>query len=190
MTNAAANINPDEKLAVMFWIHSGSNYELSGNDYFYGPDFLVEKRVILVTMNYRLGIFGFLSLGTPEYSGNMGLKDQQIALKWVYENIEHFSGDKNRITIFGQSSGINSKRDLLNWVAVSINISVFMHIQQVVWLRICMCYRVNRVNISTMPLHWADHLKIQMHFIFNRIWYHQHINWQMAMAQWKTRQMI
>lgn len=81
----------------------------SGNDFFYGPDFLVENRVILVIINYRLAMFGFLSLGLPEYSGNMGLKDQQLALKWVHENIYQFGGDNTRITIFGQSAGMRIK---------------------------------------------------------------------------------
>lgn len=89
----------------MFWIHGGAFYELSGNDFLFGPDFLIEQNVIVVTINYRLGVFGFLSLDTPEYSGNMGLKDQQMALKWVYENIDQFHGDKHRITIFGESAG-------------------------------------------------------------------------------------
>lgn len=100
-----ADIKPDEKLAVMFWIHGGAWWDWSGNDHLFGSDFFIEQRVILVTINYRLGIFGFLSFGTPEYSGNMGLKDQQLALKWTYENIERFSGDKERITIFGESAG-------------------------------------------------------------------------------------
>lgn len=101
-----ANLKSDEKLPVMFWIHGGGFYDWSGNDQLFGPDFLIEKRVILVTFNYRLGMFGFLSLGTPEYSGNMGMKDQQLALKWVYENIERFSGDATRITMFGESAGV------------------------------------------------------------------------------------
>lgn len=77
----------------------------SGNDAWYGPDFLVEKHVILVTLNYRLGAFGFLSLDSLKYSGNLGLKDQHLALQWIYSNIGYFSGDKNRITLFGESAG-------------------------------------------------------------------------------------
>lgn len=96
-----------EKLAVLFYVHGG--YYLMGNgddNNERGPDFLVEHDVILVTFNYRLGALGFLSLDTPEYSGNMGLKDQRLALKWIYENIEHFGGDRNRITLSGLSAGI------------------------------------------------------------------------------------
>lgn len=89
----------------MFWIHGGAYFTFSGNEYFNGPDFLIEQDVILVTCNYRLFILGFLSLNTPEYSGNMGLKDQQMALKWTFDNIEEFNGDSRRITVFGESAG-------------------------------------------------------------------------------------
>lgn len=77
----------------------------SGDDIIYGPDFLVEQDVILVTFNYRLNIFGFLSFDSDEYSGNMGLKDQQLAIQWVHSNIDGFSGDNQRITVFGHSAG-------------------------------------------------------------------------------------
>ncbi|XP_031636635.1 esterase B1-like isoform X2 [Contarinia nasturtii] len=100
-----ADVQPGEKLAVLVFIHGGSFLAGSGDDDFYGPDFIVEKRTILVTLNYRLGIFGFITFNAPEYSGNMALKDQQLALKWTHENIERFSGDPNRITLFGQSAG-------------------------------------------------------------------------------------
>lgn len=71
----------------------------------HGPDYFMEKEVVLVTLNYRLGAFGFLSLkdeslGVP---GNTGLKDQIFALKWVKENVANFAGDPENITIFGKS---------------------------------------------------------------------------------------
>jgi carboxylesterase type B len=67
----------------------------------------VERNVILVTFNYRLYAFGYLSLDDPELNipGNAGFKDQVLALKWIKDNIENFGGDSNNITIFGQSSG-------------------------------------------------------------------------------------
>lgn len=94
-----------DKLPVLFYIHGGGYVDGASNDYLNGHDFIIEHQVILVTFNYRLGIFGFLSLNSTEYSGNMGLKDQQLALKWINENIEHFGGDSKRITIFGHSAG-------------------------------------------------------------------------------------
>lgn len=101
----AVNPKSHEKLAVMVFIHGGGYSFGSGNDNWFGPDFLIEQNVILVTLNYRLGFLGFLSLGTAEYSGNMGLKDQQLALKWIHSNIGHFSGNNQRITLFGQGVG-------------------------------------------------------------------------------------
>ncbi|KAJ6641664.1 Esterase B1, partial [Pseudolycoriella hygida] len=97
-----------KKRAVLFYIHGGGYAEGSGNDHFYGPDFFLNEDVIVVTHNYRVGVLGFMSLGTPEFSGNMGLKDQNLALKWVSENIERFGGDPNSITIFGHSAGASS----------------------------------------------------------------------------------
>lgn len=78
---------------------------MSGSSDWMGPEILLDEDIVLVTTNYRLGPFGFLSLNLPEYSGNMGLKDQQLALQWVNENIASFGGDQNRITIYGQSAG-------------------------------------------------------------------------------------
>lgn len=89
----------------MFFIHGGGFAEGSGNDVFYGADTFMEHDVILVTINYRLSVFGFVSLGTDPYSGNMGMKDQQMALKWIHSNIGYFGGDRQRITVFGQSAG-------------------------------------------------------------------------------------
>ncbi|KAJ4447025.1 hypothetical protein ANN_09013 [Periplaneta americana] len=90
---------------VMVWIHGGFFIIGSGNRDESGPDYLIDEGVVLVTINYRLGILGFLNLKTEEAPGNAGLKDQILALKWVQENIAQFGGDPNRVTIFGQSSG-------------------------------------------------------------------------------------
>lgn len=98
-------MNSNEKLAVLVFIHGGTFSEGSGNDDHYGPDFIIEQNAILVTFNYRFGVLGFLSLNSPEYSGNMALKDQQLALKWVHSNIESFMGDNRKIMLFGESAG-------------------------------------------------------------------------------------
>lgn len=90
---------------VLVWIHGGGFIEGDSSDSWYGPDFLLAEDNIVVTVQYRLGIFGFMSLASGEYTGNMGLKDQQIALKWIHENIENFSGNKSEILLFGQSAG-------------------------------------------------------------------------------------
>lgn len=98
-------VNTTSKIPVMVHINGGVFLGNSANDMVSGPDFLVEHGIIIVTFNYRLGIFGFMSLDTPEYSGNMALKDQQMAIQWVYKNIEHFGGDNQKITLSGHSSG-------------------------------------------------------------------------------------
>ncbi|XP_063220688.1 esterase E4-like isoform X7 [Bacillus rossius redtenbacheri] len=95
-------------LPVMVWIHGGSLIIGSGNSVNYGPDFLVSKNIVLVTLNYRLGILGFLGVTSSLVSKNNGFKDQVAALKWVQTNIAQFGGDKARVTIFGQSSGAAS----------------------------------------------------------------------------------
>ena len=100
-----------EKLAVMVWIHGGSNLNGAGSQPEYDGARLAGKRVVVVTINYRLDIFGFLA--TPELtkesdthsSGNYGLLDQIAALKWVQTNISVFGGDPSRVTVFGESAG-------------------------------------------------------------------------------------
>ncbi|CAH2091335.1 unnamed protein product [Euphydryas editha] len=95
-----------ENLPVMVFIHGGGFYYSNGIiKQELGPDYLIENDVVVVTFNYRLGVLGFLSLDIPEARGNMGLKDQVQALKWVQSNIDKFGGDPNNVTIFGISAG-------------------------------------------------------------------------------------
>jgi carboxylesterase type B len=92
-----------QKLPVLVVIHGGSFQFESGSDY--GPEHWMEENMIVVTFNYRLSIFGFLRLPKNQIYGNMGMKDQVMALKWVQENIESFNGDPSRVTIMGVNSG-------------------------------------------------------------------------------------
>ena len=94
-----------ENLPVMVWIHGGAFILGSGGSYYFGPNFLLDKNVILVTINYRLGAFGYLSLENSVLPGNMGFRDQILALKWIKRNIESFGGDPEDITLFGESAG-------------------------------------------------------------------------------------
>ncbi|MEO3757829.1 carboxylesterase family protein [Mycobacterium sp. B14F4] len=109
---------PAEPLPVMVWIHGGGNENWSASEpvpyasdgYLYSGQVLAESGVVVVSVNYRLGVFGFLAdpvLAREGGSnpGNQGLFDQVMALEWVKNNIADFGGDPNRVTIFGQSAG-------------------------------------------------------------------------------------
>lgn len=86
----------------------------SGRSSYYGPDFLMDTEdVIVVTFDYRLGVFGFLSSGDRHCKGNFGLKDQVMALKWVRANIDQFGGDPNAVTIMGHDAGAISAHYLM-----------------------------------------------------------------------------
>ncbi|XP_049865264.1 cholinesterase-like [Pectinophora gossypiella] len=93
------------RLPVLVWIYGGGFSIGFAGRTLYGPKYLVRHDVILVTLNYRLGPYGFMCLNTPEVPGNQGIKDQLLALRWVKDNIESFGGDFNKITIFGESAG-------------------------------------------------------------------------------------
>lgn len=87
----------------MFWIHGGGF--TTGSSNMFGAEYFLDKNVILVTINYRLGILGFTTTGDLEAPGNYGMKDQVLALKWVQQNIKSFGGDPQKVTIFGVSAG-------------------------------------------------------------------------------------
>jgi para-nitrobenzyl esterase len=99
------------KLPVMVWIYGGGFQAGATSEPRQDGEHLAHKGVVIVSMNYRLGIFGFFSHPglTAESghhaSGNYGLMDQAAALKWVHENIAAFGGDPNEVTIFGESAG-------------------------------------------------------------------------------------
>merc|ERR1712223_1654687 len=101
----ALDVNIQKKLPAMAWIHGGSPITGSNNFDEAGPGYIIDEDVILVTVNYRLGPFGFLFMGDDNVSGNAGLKDQVMALEWVQENIANFGGDPDTVTIFGESAG-------------------------------------------------------------------------------------
>ncbi|XP_055678829.1 juvenile hormone esterase-like [Lutzomyia longipalpis] len=95
-----------KKLPVIVWIHGGATVAFSSDPEVIGPEYLMDNgEVILVTLNYRLGFFGFLCSGDEAVKGNFGVKDQQLAIKWVAANIEYFGGDPDSITLGGESSG-------------------------------------------------------------------------------------
>lgn len=100
--NGKNNLRP-----VMVWIHGGGFNFGSANTpgQYDGTPITGLKDVIIVSLNYRLGSLGFLHLPEAGVPGNMGLWDQQLALKWVKDNIEHFGGNPNQVTIFGESAG-------------------------------------------------------------------------------------
>jgi para-nitrobenzyl esterase len=108
-----------ERRPVMVWIHPGGYQTGSGSTPGYDGEALAKKGVVLVTINYRLGVFGFFS--HPELtkesenhaSGNYGLMDQVAALQWVQKNIAGFGGDPKRVTVFGDSAGSASISNLM-----------------------------------------------------------------------------
>ena len=77
----------------------------SGSREMHGMEHFMERNVVMVSFNYRLGVLGGLYLDREVVTGNQGMWDQVLALTWVRDNIKHFGGDKDRVTIFGESAG-------------------------------------------------------------------------------------
>src|SRR5215469_13497282 len=107
---APATADSKSKLPVMFWIHGGGFSGGGSNEPRHNGDFLPLKGVVLVTINYRLGVFGFLATAdlakeANGAAGNYGLMDMIAGLQWVKKNIDQFGGDPSNVTIFGESAG-------------------------------------------------------------------------------------
>jgi para-nitrobenzyl esterase len=107
---APAGVKDKSKLPVMFWIHGGGYAGGASSEPRHNGDFLPTKGVVLVTINYRLGVFGFLATAdlaaeASGAAGNYGLLDMVAALQWVKANIGNFGGDAENVTIFGESAG-------------------------------------------------------------------------------------
>lgn len=98
------NISTSNKKSVMVWIHGGG-YALGSAIQTDGSILATKGDVIVVTVNYRLGVFGFFSLNNDASRGNYGIWDQILALKWIKDNIMSFGGNPESITIFGESAG-------------------------------------------------------------------------------------
>ena len=111
--------NMGASFPVMVWIHGGDHQDGTGSGFPYETDSFSHEGVILVTINYRLGVFGYLchpdlSLESENgTSGNYGTLDQIAALQWIQENIQEFGGDPNQVTIFGESAGGESVAHML-----------------------------------------------------------------------------
>ncbi|XP_054731971.1 glutactin-like [Anastrepha obliqua] len=95
--------NLKAKQPVMFYVHGGSLQVGFASDYPAG--YLLEEDIVLVVIQYRLGVLGFSGTQTPEMPGNLGLMDTMLALQWVQQHISAFGGDKSQVTVFGESSG-------------------------------------------------------------------------------------
>ena len=112
------NSSVEQKQPVMVWIHGGGNVEGSSHIPLIGPA-LARKGVVVVSLDYRLGVLGYLAHpaltaeSTHDSSGNYGLLDQIAALQWVQKNIGVFGGDAGSITVFGESSGAEDVCHLL-----------------------------------------------------------------------------
>ena len=124
-----------EKLPVAFWIHGGAFLQGYSHEVEFDGEAYCRRGVVLVSINYRLGVFGFLAhpwleeqagQGGRRISGNYALLDQIAALRWVRENIAAFGGDPGNITVFGQSAGCMSVQALVStpltedWIAKAI----------------------------------------------------------------------
>ncbi len=117
--NVWSGAKPTEKRPVMVWIHGGALTRGTGATDVYDGTALASKGVVVVTINYRLDVFGYFShpelkLANGQPSANFGTSDQVTALKWVKEHISEYGGDPDNVTIFGESAGSFSVHHLMS----------------------------------------------------------------------------
>ncbi|XP_060569602.1 cholinesterase 1-like isoform X2 [Ruditapes philippinarum] len=102
-------LNKTNFATTLIWIYGGSfTFGTSTLDVYDGRYLAAKQGVIVASMQYRMGVLGFLFTDTDDAPGNMGLLDQQLSIKWVYDNIENFGGDSSKITLIGESAGASS----------------------------------------------------------------------------------
>lgn len=111
ITNVFVPDTTEKNLSVLVYSHGGGFVSGFGN-FAQGTEMMRTKYFIMVTFNYRLGIHGFLCLGTKDIPGNAGMKDQLALLRWVQKNIGSFSGNPDDVTLPGFSAG-SASEDLL-----------------------------------------------------------------------------
>ena len=114
--NIWTKANENEKLPVIVYIHGGANLSGSSQNDVYSGQEIAQKNIVYVSINYRVGIFGFLAYKDEigeEVTGNFAIMDQIAALKWIKKNISKFGGDPNNVTIIGQSAGSNNVQNLI-----------------------------------------------------------------------------
>ncbi|WP_321793671.1 carboxylesterase/lipase family protein [Burkholderia pyrrocinia] len=154
---------PAEKIPVMVWIHGGAFQVGSGTNATFVRGDLTRRGVILVTLNYRVNAFGFLSHPalTEESgqgaSGNYGLMDQIAALQWVRRNIGAFGGDAGSVTVFGQSAGGAS---IVNLMASPLAVGLFDRaiVQSVAYMQVMGRPEAEQQGLDFMARAGADSL--------------------------------